>query len=185
MRRSRYGAFLISIAVAAVLAGCDTTTNPPPPPPPPPPPVPAAAIQVSGNGNIEVHPSAVAGYGAAIVFPVQIQETAGGTAIWNYLRVSYYRSGAEIERYEQGADPIQTAGYRDIGARATVTADVITRVNATDWDDIQIRLGFIDNRDARAFEQTLTLDSFEGVVLDLTPVLLPEGSSFAIVETSK
>ena len=186
MRRSRCGALLMSIAVAAVFAACG---DDPPPPPPTlpimPTAVPAAAIQVSGNGDIAVHPSAVAAFAVAVEFPIRIQETAGGTAIWNFFRVSYFKNGREIERNEQGADAIQAAGYRNIGARATITADIITRANSSDWDDLELRLGFTDNKDARVFEQVLNLDSFDGVVLDLTPALIPDGSSFAIVETSE
>lgn len=187
MRRPRFGAFLTSIAVAAVFTGCgDSGTGPTTTPTTTaPPPAPAAAIEVSGNGHITVHPSAVAAFAVAVEFPIRIQETAGGTAIWNFFRVSYFKNGVEIERNEQGADAIQAAGYRNIGARATLTVSVITRANSVDWDDVELRLGFTDNRDARVFEQVLTLDSFDGVVLDLTPALLPEGSSFAIVETSK
>lgn len=185
MRHSRYGAFLTSIAVAAVFAGCGDSGGTSPTPTTTTTAVPAAAIQVSGNGDIAVHPSAVAAFDFAVEFPIRIQETAGGTAIWNFFRVSYFKNGVEIERNEQGADAIQAAGYRNIGARATITPNVITRNNSVDWDDVELRLGFTDNRDARVFEQILTLDSFDGVVIDLTPALIPEGSTFAIVETSE
>lgn len=177
---------LTSIAVAALLAACGdggpttrtTTTTAPPP-------AAAAVIEISGNGDIRVQPSLDTRYGAAIVFPVRIQETGGGTAIWNFFRVSYFQNGAEIERFEQGADAIAAAGYRDIAARANMTVNVVTRVNSTDWDDVRLTLGFIDNRDGRMFDGSLTLDAFDGVVLDLTPTLLPDGSSFTIVDASR
>jgi hypothetical protein len=174
---------MVAVA-AALLAGCGddgptttpTTTTAPPPQP-------AAVIAVSGNGDIAIHPSADAAFGAAIEFPIHIQETGGGTAVWNFFRVSYFKAGVEVERNEKGADDIQAAGHRNIAARATVTAHVITRTNAFDWDDVELRFGFIDSKDGRAFEHVLERGDFDGVVIDLTPALLPEGSSFAIVET--
>jgi len=174
--------FSIAVVLAAVLIGCGDGGTTATPTPTTTTVFPAADLNVSGNGAIAVHPSLDTRFGAAIVFPITVEETAGGRATWNYFRVSYFRNGVEIERNEQGADEIERAGYRNIGARATLTAEVITRVNATDWDDVQIRLGFTDTRDAREFERFLSLESFDTVVLDFTPLFLPEGSELAIVE---
>jgi hypothetical protein len=184
MKNLRASAVVLCLLVVTVLVRCNdgnttgntstTTTSA----------LPAAAITVSGNGDIAVHPSAVAGFAVAIEFPIRIQETGGGTAIWNFFRVSYFLNGVEVERSELGADTIQSGGYRNIGARATMAVEVIARSNSTDFDEIRITMGFTDNRDARNFEQTLSLAAFDGVVIDLTPALIPEGSSFAIVESS-
>jgi hypothetical protein len=152
-----------------------------PPPPPPPPPTPAAAIEVSGNGDIVLHPSADSRFAIAVEFPIQIRETGGGTAVWNFFRVSWFRNGIEIERAEQGADAIAAAGFRNVGARATVSADVIIRQNSSNWDDLRILLGFADNKDGRNFEHELDLGDFDGVVIDLTPAMIPDGSTFTIV----
>jgi hypothetical protein len=46
-------------------------------------------------------------------------------------------------------------------------------------------LGFTDTKDARAFQQELSLNAFPGVVLDLTPALIPDHSTFAIVPADR
>ena len=96
-------AFLMAAVTAASLAGCgDSGTTTPTTTTTAPPPTPSAQIEVHGNGNIILHPSANPTFSLAVEFPLRIQETAGGTAIWNFFRVSYLLRGAEIERYDNG-----------------------------------------------------------------------------------
>jgi hypothetical protein len=171
--------FLLALFVAC---GDDGPTTPTPSPAPAPA-TPSVTIEASGHGDIVIHPSADPTFAVAIEFPIQIQETAGGTAIWNYFRASYFRNGVEIERNELGATDIRNAGYRDVGARATMDVTVISRTNALDWDDLRLALGFIDKKDGRSFEHLLSLAEFDDVLIDLTPAMLPDGSTFAIVST--
>jgi hypothetical protein len=134
---------------------------------------PAATLETTGNGLIEVHPSAVRTHSVAVIFPFRIRETAGGTATWNFVRVSYIRRGVEVERAERGADDIRAAGFADITARQDVTVRVTTRTNAPDWDTATITLGFSDKKDGRQFTTNVPFNSFSGVVPNLTPASLP------------
>jgi len=150
-----------------------------------PPPTPSASVEVSGNGDLVIHPSIDPTFCCTTEFPIRLRETAGGTAVWNFFRVSYLLNGAEIERSEQGSTPIREAGFRNIGANSTNEAVVFIRTNATEFDDVEIMLGFSDTKDGRQFEQRLTLGAFSGVLIDVIPAVLPsEGRTFAIVESS-
>ena len=162
-----------SILALAVLIGCGDDTPSTPTPPPPAPVVPSAAVDVTGNGNIAIHPSAVATHMFAIEFPLELRETSGGTAIWNFARVSLLQNGVQIERSELGATDIREAGYRDIAANSTTAVRAILRFNRSDFDDLIFLLGFIDNKDGRKFEVSVDGPSFDGIVIDVTPAVIP------------
>jgi hypothetical protein len=184
MRYARPLTTFIAILSMFAFLGCgdgDTIVNPPPPPPV----TPSASIDVTGNGALIVHPSIDPTYCCTTEFPIRLEETAGGAAIWNFFRVSYFLNGDEVERAEQGATAIRDAGYRDIAAKSTTELVVYIRDNATDFDDVRILLGFIDKKDSRQFEHRLALNAFSNVGFNPIPAVLPpEGRTFAIVEAS-
>lgn len=181
MRQLRTLTTTVALLAAVALLGCGDGDTPPPPMTMPTP-QPAANVQVSGNGDIIIHPSLDPEFIFATEFPMQIRETGGGTALWNFFRLSYFRNGVEIERAERGAGAIRDAGFRDIGPNSTTNATLIIRDNATDFDAVELLLGFIDTRDGSQFQRMLNINSFDGVLLDLTPAALPDGASFAIVQ---
>ena len=177
---------VVMAILVLVLTGCgDSGSSPTPTAPPPPPLPPSASIQVTGSGAIKIHPSLDRRFLAAIEFPITIIENGGGSAIWNFFRVSYFRNGAQVERNERGSDEIRMAGYRDIAARSTTRVDVITRVNTQDFDNVQILLGFADARSGQAIQVMLDFADFTGVVIDLTPALIPDGVSFSVEASGK
>jgi hypothetical protein len=119
----------------------------------------------------------VSSHTVAVVFPISIRETAGGTATWNFMRVSYLREGREIERAERTASEIAAAGASNVGARANLTYSVTLRSNSEDWDQVTLTLGFSDKKDGREFTTTVPFASFTGVILDFTPAVAPNAPS--------
>lgn len=155
-----------ALVVPFLAGGCGGST-------PVAPSVPATAIEGRGAGIIQVGPSAVPTHSVAIVFPIDIRETGGGTATWNFMRVSYLRAGLELERAERGSDEIRAAGFADIAARADITVRVTTRTNVPNWDTAIITLGFSDKRDGRQFTTGVPFNTFSGVELTIVPQSVP------------
>ena len=166
---------------ALFLASCGSDKSSPSTPTPT---RPAAAINVTANGTITLHPSSNRRFKYAFKFPIQIRETAGGTAIWNAFTVTYIgNSGVALERFSIGADGIRQNGNRDIAARSTTRVAVTARFNRTDFglvSEIRVVLQFIDNKDGRLFDVRLDTSAFDGIEPSRTPALLPEGKEFSI-----
>jgi hypothetical protein len=140
---------------------------------PPPPPTPTAAITAVGAGNLVVHPSVDSRYCCALEAPLRISETGGGTADWNYVRMRVIEGGREIERFELGATVISSAGYSRVTANSANTRTAILRLNSTEFDSIELTLGFSDLKDARQFEAVVPFDSFGDVTLSFVPMFAP------------
>jgi len=134
---------------------------------------PAATVEASGSGNIEVHPSSLSGFGAALVMPIRVHETGGGKADWTYARYSALLRGVELERKEFTSDSLISAGISKITANQNTVYDLTFHVNATNFDNIIITLGFSDLKDARQFSTQVPLSSFSGVVSSPTPTSRP------------
>lgn len=147
------------------------------PPPPTAPATPAAAVTSVGDGALVVHPSAAPSWNVSLYVPIRIQETAGGTATWNYARVSLWRGGVEMERGEIGADIIASPpSWADITARQNETYALVFGFNTSDFDTITLVLGFSDKRDGRQFEVSVPFESFTGVNISLEPLSRPAQS---------
>ena len=170
------------LMLALFLVSCGSDNGNPTRSTPPPPTTPAAGITVVGKGTVTIHPSIDRRFCCAVRFPMSIEETSGGTAIWAFFRVQYLKGATEIERYEVGADPIAAEGYRNIAARSSTSVSITTRVNTSDFDGIRLVAGFIDNKDARTFEANLSLTSFDGVRVSPVPAEIPDESAFTIDE---
>jgi hypothetical protein len=134
---------------------------------------PAATVEASGNGSIEIHPSASAGFAAAIRFPISIRETGGGTADWTYARYSATRNGAEVERKEIGSTTLIANGISKITARQSSTYTLLFHVNVDTFDTLTLTLGFADLRDGRQFTTNVPGLSFSGIVVSPTPLSNP------------
>src|SRR5262245_45809049 len=104
---------VLSIVVLALASACSGSAAAPTPP------APAAAVQGLGEGSLILHPSADARFGIAIDFPVRVRETAGGSAGWNFARLSLILRGAEIERNELGHDALVAAGIQNVMANSS------------------------------------------------------------------
>ena len=177
---------IFSVATVLLLFGCgDGGGKTPTRSTPPPPPIPSAVIQATGIGTITVHPSRDRRFCCATKFPIRIRETGGGTATWNYFRVAYFQRGRELERYEVVSDDLLQSGVRDIAANSDDRISVTTRSNSTSFDAIQILLGFSDKKDGRELEVMLNLGGFDGVRVDLTPAVLPDGKNFLFEVTER
>jgi len=141
--------------------------------------VPASAIQASGNGALVVHPSAVSPWVWALYVPVRITETAGGTAKWNYARLSLLSDGVEVERSEIGADILaQPPDWTNITARQNSAYALAFRFQSdvgvddeeeSGIDDMRFELGFSDKKDGRQFAVFVT-EGFTGPDISLEPL---------------
>ena len=151
--------------------GLTCVSSPTPPPPPP-----AANVTATGDGNLVLHPSIDPKFKVTLETPLKIQETAGGTANWDYARFSILQGGKEIERVELGSTPIHNGGYSTIAAKSTVSAKVLFRFNSPTFDDLVITLGFTDVNTKRQFTVTVPFNSFAGVLIGLDPKFLPADS---------
>jgi predicted small lipoprotein YifL len=169
--RSAVRVFLSAAALASLAAcGSDGVVNVPPPTPPP---TPTATITATGEGALVLHPSVDSRFAFALETPIRIRETTGGTADWNFARISYFLGGREIERYELGADVIRTAGYSRIAANNNQLYTAVFRSNSNNFDRVDITLGFGDLKDARQFTVAVPFSSFSAVNISLTPLSLP------------
>ena len=170
---------VFGVATVLLLFGCgDGGSNTPTmSTPPPPPPAPSAVVAVTGSGTITIHPSRNRTFLFAWKFPIRIRETAGGTATWAFFRYSFFRGDREVERYEWTASDISSAGYSDVAARSDQRFTVTMRSNAkaAEWDGLQLIAGFADKKTGALQEREISLGSFDGVEVDLTPALLPDG----------
>jgi hypothetical protein len=141
------------------------------------PPVPAASISATGAGALVVHPSADRRFLVAVETPIRITETGGGTADWNFARMSLFLRGAEIERSEQGADVIRSAGFNRISGNSNAVYRVVFRFNADNFDRVDLTLGFGDIRDGRQFTVAVPFNSFTDVNTSFTPLGIRHSTS--------
>jgi hypothetical protein len=156
------------------LSACGGSSNTPvTPSTPTPTPTPAAAIAATGSGALVLHPSLDSRFAFALEAPIRITETGGGTAAWEFARMSIFRNGAEIERYELGSDVIDKAGYKQIAAKSDKVYTVVLRLNSQDFDRVDITLGFGDLKDSRQFTAPVPFNSFADVGISLTALAVP------------
>ncbi len=170
----RVGPLAPALALAAMLWACggsDHVVNVPPPTTLPP--TPAVTIAATGAGLLVIHPSLDSRFAFAFETPIRITETTGGTADWNFARMQMFRKGAEIERYELGADVIDKAGFKRIAANSNKTYSVAFRTNQDNFDDIIMTLGFSDLKDGRQFTVQIPLSGFSGVDISIIPLSIP------------
>jgi hypothetical protein len=133
------------------------------------PPAPQAAITASGAGALVLHPSLDSRFQIAMVTPIRIAETAGGSADWGFARLSIIRDGREVERLELTANDIRAAGFGRIPASSNTVYNVLFRFNSEEFDAIAITLGFADVRDGRQFTASVTT-GFTDVLASPTPL---------------
>jgi len=161
------GAFALSLGAC----GGDSVT---PPPPPTPPPTPAAAVTATGNGAIVIHPSIDPTWFYGLEMPIRVQETAGGTADWNYARLSLIKDGVEVERAEIGSDILSAGGAGRVTPRSNNEWVLGFRVNSDDWNDARLELGLADVNHGNAVTAEVPFETFSGVTISLTPLFVPE-----------
>jgi len=134
----------------------------------------AAAVTASGNGYVVLHPSKSSTWAFALETPVRIRETGGGQAKWNYARLSLVRGGREIERAEIGADILAAPpDASNVTAALDVTYDLYFRLNSSQFDRVDITLGFTDVASSRQFTADVPFSSFSGVDVSVVAVSLP------------
>src|SRR5512143_2574658 len=114
MVRPVHARSVVGVLLAAALAGCGGSSPSSSTPPTTLPPTPAATITATGEGALVLHPSSDSRFHFALESPIRVTETTGGTASWNFARISYFLSGREVERNELGANDIATAGFSRI-----------------------------------------------------------------------
>jgi len=164
-----------AVALLLMLNACGGGGGSSPTPVPTPTPVPGATVTATGEGCLTIHPSLDTRFGFALETPLRIAETTGGTADWNFARISIFRNGAEIERYELGSDAIRAAGFGRINPRSNQLVSVAFRQNSDDFDRVDITLGFGDIRDGRLFTVAVPFSSFSDVCFSFTPISVPFG----------
>jgi len=160
---------VLGLLMVSMLTACGDTpvvSNSPPPPPL------NATLTATGAGKLVVHPSINPAYAVALETPIRVSETAGGAANWNYARMGLFLNGTEIERSEIGASALQASGFGRIGARSSQVYPLIFRFNASDFDRVDITLGFGDATDGREITVLVPLQTFDDVDVNLTPASL-------------
>lgn len=162
---------LVSL-LALSLPACGGDSNPVQPPPVTQPPTPAASISATGNGPLVLHPSSNRNFQVALRTPLRIIETAGGSANWNFARLSIFRGNVEIERSELDANVINAGGFGSINANSTQNVSITFRFNSSDFDAIGLTLGFGDRKDNRQFTVSVPFSSFSDVLVDNNPASL-------------
>ena len=166
----------LAVLGLVALAGCGGSDTPVTPSTPPP--APNAAISGTGAGLLVLHPSAAAAWAVALEVPVQVAETAGGTATWNYARLALWLDGVEVERAEIGADILMAPpDVTQIGARSSQVVDLIYRINSSEFDEVRVTLGFSDKKDGRQFVEAVPFDSFTGIDISIIPLARPAPSA--------
>ena len=166
MKKQIWPVLALSLLTAC---GSDKGVDPPPVSPPP---TPDAVVTATGDGDLVLHPSIDPAYAIAMEAPIRLTETAGGSADWNFARMSLRLGGNEIERSEMGASALRSSGLGPITARSNRNYPVVFRFNSSDFDDVQITLGFGDTKDGRQFTASVPLETFHDVNLSFTPMSL-------------
>jgi hypothetical protein len=156
----------------AALVGCGGDGSTPPSTLPTPPPTPAVTITGAGESDLVIHPSADSRFAFALETPVRLTETTGGTADWNFARLSVLRGTTQLERYELTAVDIEKAGFKRIAARSNNLVRIVFRINHDDFDRLEMLLGFGDLKDGRQFTVPVT-PAWAQVTISLTPLSVP------------
>ena len=133
----------------------------------------AAAVTSTGDGLLVVHPSAEPAWAWALEAPVRIAEHAGGSANWNWARISIFRDGQEVERAEIGSDGLSEAGVSTIAANSAQTYTLVFRLNSNVIDFFILELSFTDLKDGREFPSGVPFETFTGVGGSLAPLSEP------------
>jgi len=172
MQRSTPFALVLSLIVT--LAACGGGGGGSPTTPSTPPPTPAAAIEANGDGLLVLHPSLTPSWSYKLYVPIKIRETSGGTATWNFARVSLWRNGAEVERGEIGSNILaQPPDWTSIAARQNTSYALVYGFNSNDFDRVTMVLGFSDKKDGRQFTSEVPWTSFSGVDISIVPMSRP------------
>lgn len=160
---------LVLVAMGPTLTECSGSTLTPTTPTVT---VPAAAIQANGEGALVLHPSLDTRFAVAMETPIRVRETAGGTATWDFARLSLIRNGLEIERSELGSNVISAAGLARITANGNDLRKLTFRFNSGDFTQANITLGFVDAKDGRVFTVDVPF-LFSDVTISFTPLSVP------------
>jgi hypothetical protein len=171
--RKRVFAALLGGALAVALASCGSGTPTGPGPSPTPPPAAHAAVTATGNGALTVHPSIDSAFGFALEVPIRIRETGGGTADWQYARMSLLKGGKEVERAEIGSTIIINGGYGRIAASSDKNVNLVFRLNSDDFDEITLELGLADLNYRSQFTAQVPFSTFTDVNFSPTPMMVP------------
>lgn len=140
------------------------------------PPRPAVSITATGSGAVVLHPSVVPQYKVALLTPIRIVEGGGGSASWDFARMSIVNNGVEVERTELGATDISAAGFSTIAANSNLVYTPFFRFNSQTFNAINITLGFTDKKDGRQLTVAVPFGSFSGVQASLTPLTIEHSS---------
>ena len=159
----------IVLGVLVVLSVACGGSSPSQPSVPAPPPTPSAVVNATGSGALILHPSRVSAFALALETPIRITESAGGSADWGFARMQIFNRGREVERRELTANDIRAAGFGRIAANTNPVYRAVFRFNSSDFDEIEITLGFSDVKDGRQFNTEVPFNSFSRVDVDFTP----------------
>jgi hypothetical protein len=145
---------LIGLALAVGLAGCggDSPASPTPATPL------RADITVVQTSVGQLCLSPISGFALRLRVPIRITESGGLGANMNYIRLSLYRGGAEVERREAGtADFVAYLGTNRLPARSIIAATLSFDFNTTDADSFLLSFDFTDDRGNRFDPTFVTL----------------------------
>jgi len=100
-----------------------------------------------------------------------LRENAGGSATWQFARMSILVNGVERERNELSRDQILGAGFGSITPNQNAVVRMLFRFNSMDFNGITMTLGMADNKDNRNFTVDVPFATFSDVLLSNTPAL--------------
>ena len=146
--------------------------------------LPAAAVTSTGDGPLVLHPSADPAWGWALSAPVRIAEHVGGSADWNWARLSVFQAGIEVERAEIGADVLNAAGIARVEPLSSRTHALVFRLNSNAFDFLILELQFTDLKDGREFPSGVPFETFSGVGVSPDPLSVPQ-SDVARLDTGR
>jgi hypothetical protein len=160
----RLSSLVVATALCFTLVGCGGGggSSPATPSTPAPPSAAQFTVTQTGRGLIGLSPASCCSF--RIKVPLTVTESAGLGANANYARLSFIRSGVEIERQEIGSTAIiAQLGTNHFAGRSTLSVNLLFDFNSPfNFDTLSLTINFTDDRgNVQTFESNLSPSNFD------------------------